>query len=122
MTQSKLFLFGLVNGFLFSILFLIARPFGLASFGYIFLFLMQCVVATLLVRTLGYITYLESWVVMTVWLVLLLFCSLLLTLIFSNFSSLMSLEYWVFVIGFLLATGFFHKKKHVEIRKKLASK
>lgn len=80
------------------------------------------VVSIALVRRLGVLQYLESFFVILSWLVFSLIVDALFTQQFVAAGFWTNVAVWIGRLVSALAILFFHKKRHVEIRKELAKK
>ena len=75
-----------------------------------------------LVRRFGVIHYLEAVTIIITWAVLDSITDLLLTSNFTSLSIFSNLTYWLGFLVLALAIMFFHKKRHLHIRKELHAK
>lgn len=124
MTFARFFGFGFLTAFALAILkivfFSYLDPENIVLH-YVFWFF-TLVVVIAFIRRLGFINYLESIVVLVIWLVFSLFMDLLIASpvlgldLFKNFYILFS--YLLLALGVFL----FHKKRHIQIRRQKASK
>lgn len=124
MTFSKFFLIL----FLQAAVFIIIRLFffnvtGFENWLYGFLYYALVFILSLaFARRLGVINYLEAIFVCIFWFFTNLFSDLLFTSNFLGTSMFTQRQLWLGYLAMLLAVFFFHKKRHVQIRKELHAK
>lgn len=123
MTFSKLFGFGFALAVVFSAFtiafgqYLNSENLAIQIFHYLLVFIFSIA----LIRRLGVINYLEAFSVMGLWFFLRILVDLIVTGPIVGYKMYASPSIWIDYLIFLLALFLFHKKRHVDIRKKLAS-
>jgi hypothetical protein len=88
----------------------------------LFFWALVCFVTTALIRRFGVITYFEAFTIITVWVLVDAFFDLIITSSFTGLGLFAQWSYWVGYLVMLISIVFFHKKRHIHLRKELHAK
>ena len=122
MTIKNLFLYSFLQWVFFSLLKLWFFNYEILSnsgWQNILYWLLAAVIAAAMVRRFGVIYFLEAIFLIIVWTLGDLLLDLMLLSIYTGLGIFSKMEYWVGFFIFALAVLFFHKKRHIHVRKLL---
>lgn len=72
-----------------------------------------------IVRRFGVLNYLEVFFIIIVWFLIDLFLDLVVTTSYTGYTIFSRADFWLVYLFLGLAVLFFHKKRHIQIRKEL---
>ncbi len=123
MTMKNLFLYSFLQWVFFSILkYLFFNYQILSNSGWqnILFWLLAAAISAAFARRFGVINFLEAIFLIIIWTLGDLLLDLMLLSIYTGLGIFSKVEYWVGFFVFGLSILFFHKKRHIHVRKLLA--
>ena len=82
----------------------------------------EAVIGVTVIRRLGTLNYLEHFLVIGFWLIIVLFADFVVTWLILNIPIFEDVNYWIGMLFLFGGMFLFHRKRHVEVRKKLRNK
>jgi len=122
MTIKNLFLYSFLQWLLFSLLkiwFFNYEILSNAGWQNILFWIFCAIIAAAVVRRFGIINYLEAMFLIIVWILGDLLLDLMILSIYTGLGIFSTVEYWVGFGILALSIFFFHKKRHIHVRKLL---